>query len=95
MKPVTPGWANAPEPAQGGKAYWHRESGLYALFNAHRLEITRQGYRPSLSDCQPVLAAFQMKDAAEIPTRAEIFRKFERAAPIIFLQQVDLFNNER
>lgn len=91
MMPIVIGWIRIAEPLEGGKAYWNRESGLYALVNPDGIQVTRQGYRPSLSDCSAALSAFQMKDAQEVSTGRNIFRRFEKKCPMIFGKQVDLF----
>ena len=92
MKPIAPGWNRIPDTAHGARAYWNRELGMYTLCTERQIEISKQGYRPSLDDCKQVLSGFGASDAVEVLTGREVFRKFELAAPFIFGKQVDLFD---
>lgn len=91
MNPIAPGWTRIPDPADGGKAYWNRDSGLYAICQPSSIAVSKQGARPTVSDCGPALAAFQFKDASEVSTGRDIFRRFEKLVPIIFGSQCELF----
>lgn len=95
MHPIAPGWTRIPEPEDGGDAFMNKDSGLYALRKRMDkvtiLRITDRGTRPRLADCAHVLNAFGLREAQEVSTGRDIFRRFEKAAPLIYGQQVDLF----
>ncbi|MES2048831.1 MAG: hypothetical protein V4447_10550 [Pseudomonadota bacterium] len=91
ITPIAHGWTRIPEPAEGGNAYWNRETGLYAIVKPSTIAVTKQGFRPAVGDCGQALAAFQFKGAQELPTGRDIFRRFEKLAPMVFGAQCELF----